>query len=332
MLTRRTLLAGIAPVVLRAEPRLLAVHKIWDQAPHNAFTDLVRFRDRWFCAFREGKGHASPDGRMRILTSRDGRDWTSAAVVASDRGDLRDAKLCVTPQGELMLSGAAALIPSTPHRHQSMAWFSKDGKQWSEAYPIGDPDFWLWRVTWHNGFAYSSGYSTHVNRTLRTFRLYRSADGRKFEPLVENLGIAHSPGESTIRFAKNGDAICLLRRDPYTGQPPIPASAATALVGRAQPPYTKWDWKDTGTRIGGPNFIALPDGRHIAAVRLHDGKVRTALCWLDVDGARIGEFLTLPSGGDSSYAGLVLQEGVLHVSYYSTHEERTSIYLATVRI
>jgi hypothetical protein len=22
--------------------------KIWDQAPHNAFTDLVRFNDHWF--------------------------------------------------------------------------------------------------------------------------------------------------------------------------------------------------------------------------------------------------------------------------------------------
>ena len=46
--------------------------KIWDQAPHNAFTDLVRFNDRWFCVFREGKGHVSPDGALRVITSVDG--------------------------------------------------------------------------------------------------------------------------------------------------------------------------------------------------------------------------------------------------------------------
>ncbi|MBL8177756.1 MAG: hypothetical protein JNK48_23970 [Bryobacterales bacterium] len=333
MFTRRLFLAtGLAPAIVRSQPRILDVRRIWNQAPHNAFTDLVRFRRRWFCAFREGQGHASPDGRMRILTSQNARDWTSASLVQSARGDLRDAKLCVTPAGQLMLSGAAALTPSTPHRHHSLAWFSNDGVHWSEPHPIGDPDFWLWRVTWHGNAAYSSAYSTQVNRNLRTFRLYRSEDGRKFHTLVENLGIPNSPGESTIRFAPNGDAVCLLRRDPYTGQPPIPASAATALIGRAQPPYTKWTWQDTGTRVGGPNFIQLPDGRHIAALRLHDNKVRTALCWLDVDRARIEEFATLPSSGDSSYAGLVLQGGTLHVSYYSTHEDKTSIYLAQVKL
>lgn len=333
MFTRRLFLAtGIAPAIIRAEPRVLEVRKIWDQAPHNAFTDLVRFRDRWFCAFREGKGHVSPDGRMRILSSKDGRQWTPASEVKSASGDLRDAKLCVTPNGRLMLSGAAALIPSTPHRHQSMAWFSQDGSQWSEQHPIGDPDFWLWRVTWHRGVAYSTGYSTQINRNQRTFRLYRSEDGRKFESLVENLGIPNSPGESTIRFAKNGDAICLVRRDPYTGQPPIPATSATAMIGIAKPPYTQWEWKDTGTRVGGPNFIRLPDGRHVAAVRLHDGKVRTALCWMDVNRARIEEFATLPSSGDSSYAGLVMHRDLLYVSYYSSHEERTSIYIARVSL
>ena len=34
---------------------VITVRKIWDKAPHNAFTDLVRFQDRWFCVFREGK-------------------------------------------------------------------------------------------------------------------------------------------------------------------------------------------------------------------------------------------------------------------------------------
>jgi hypothetical protein len=332
MLTRRSLLAcGLAPAIVRAEPRLVEVRKIWDQGAHNAFTDLVRFRGRWYCCFREGKGHVSADGHMRILMSKDTREWTSAAIVRADNADLRDAKLCVTPRNELMLSGAAALIPSTPHRHQSMAWFSKDGAQWSGAVTIGDPDFWLWRVTWHGKAAYSTGYSTQVNRNQRTFRLYRSEDGRKFQTIVENLGIPNSPGESTIRFNRDGEAICLLRRDPYNGQPSIPATAATALVGRAHAPYTKWDWKDTATRVGGPNFIRLPDGRYVAVVRLHDGKVRTALCWLDIDRAKLDEFLPLPSGGDSSYAGLVVEGDTLRISYYSTHEQKTSIYLAKVR-
>jgi hypothetical protein len=32
----------------------------------------VRFRGEWFCVFREGKAHVSPDGALRIITSKDG--------------------------------------------------------------------------------------------------------------------------------------------------------------------------------------------------------------------------------------------------------------------
>jgi hypothetical protein len=60
--------------------------------------------------------------------------------------------------------------------------------------------------------------------------------------------------------------------------------------------------------------------------------VRTALCWLDVEAGKLTEFLTLPSGGDTSYPGLVFYEGLLWVSYYSSHEGKTSIYLAKVKL
>lgn len=60
----------LATGALRAdEPKLLGVQKIWDRAPHNAFTDLVRFQDRWFCVFREGQGHVSPDGALAVAAS-----------------------------------------------------------------------------------------------------------------------------------------------------------------------------------------------------------------------------------------------------------------------
>jgi hypothetical protein len=42
--------------------------------------------------------------------------------------------------------------------------------------------------------------------------------------------------------------------------------------------------------------------------------------------------LLLPSGGDNSYPGLVLHDGKLWVSYYSSHEGKTSIYLAEIEL
>jgi len=299
---------------------IVEARKIWNQAPHNAFTSLVRFQSRWFCSFREGKAHVSPDGAIRIITSSNGRDWESAARLASATADLRDPKLSITPDRRLMLTAAGALHQSAEFKHQTFAWFSRDGHAWTEPQPIGEPNFWLWRVTWHGREAYGVGYDTAGrNRT----RLYRSRDGARFTPLVDTFFDRGFPNEASIIFLKDGTALCLLRRD---GDP------ATAQLGQARPPYRDWSWQDAGVRVGGPNLICLPDGRIVAAVRLYDGKVRTALCWLDAASGRLTEFLTLPSGGDTSYAGLVWHDRLLWVSYYSSHEGKTSIYLAKVKL
>ena len=77
-------------------------------------------------------------------------------------------------------------------------------------------------------------------------------------------------------------------------------------------------------------MVRLPDGRLVAAVRLYDGAVRTSLAWVETERGRFTEFLKLPSGGDCSYAGLVWPEELLWVSYYSSHEGKSSIYLAKV--
>ena len=307
-----------------AEPatkaEIVSVKKIWDQAPHNAFTDLIRFKDRWYCCFREGATHVAPDGALRVITSTDGEKWAPAARIARQGADLRDPKLCLTPDGRLMLSGVAAFPQGSPVRYRSMAWFSGDGKDWGEGREIAEPNFWLWRPAWHDRTAYGVGYATAGPKFAR---LYSSPDGVEWKTLVEILVDKDHPNESALTFLDDGTCLCLVRRE---------AGTATGLLGRAKPPYTEWAWKDTGTRVGGPAMRRLPDGRILAAVRLYDKKVRTALCWVDAEAGTLTEFLTLPSGGDCSYAGMVFHDGLLWVSYYSSHEGKTSIYLAKVRL
>ena len=95
---------GAVPVTVE----LVEVKKIWDKAPHSAFTDLARWNCKFYCAFREGRGHVSADGKIRILQSKDGNVWESAALVELEGYDLRDAHLSVTPDERLMLLGGAA--------------------------------------------------------------------------------------------------------------------------------------------------------------------------------------------------------------------------------
>jgi hypothetical protein len=298
--------------------KLIEVLKIWDKASHNAFTDLVRFQGCWFCVFREGTAHVSPEGALRVISSLDGSNWESSAHISSPDSDLREAKITVTPNGQLMLSGAEALHDKSEYSHQSVVWFSDDGRIWSEKQNIGDPNFWIWRITWHHDTAYAIGYSCGEDKLIR---LYRSNDGKQFDILVDRLLDIGYPNETSIVF--DGDtSYCLLRRD---GDP------NSGLLGISQPPYTKWEWKDLGIRLGGPHMLLLPDSRLLAAVRLYDGETRTSLGWIDPQEGTFTESLQLPSGGDTSYAGLVLQNDLLWISYYSSHEGKTAIYLAKIK-
>lgn len=312
------LLAVTAGLAQAPRPQLLEARMIWDAGGHNAFTGLVQFRGRWFCVFREGKSHVSPDGAIRVITSCDGAQWRPVALITAPGADLRDPKLTVSPDHRLMLSAASVVHQPAGTALHTVAWTSANGADWSQPREIGEANFWLWRITWFRKMAYGVGYSTAGQPSIR---LYQSPDGVQFDPLVPNLYDQGEPNETSLLFAKDSSALCLLRRD-----------AGNALLGASRPPYRDWTWKDLGKKLGGPHMLRLPDGRIVAAGRLHDDKVRTGLCWLDPAAGTLTEFLALPSGGDTSYPGLVFSKGVLWVSYYASHEGKTSIYLAKVRL
>jgi len=301
------------PLVKRARAT-----RIWQQGDHNAFTDLCLFQGRYYCVFREAAAHVSPDGALRILQSSDGKRWRSVALIQSPIADLRDGKLVVTPDDRLQLLGAGALHDRSVYSYQSYVWFSADGERWSDAIEVGEPNVWLWRLTWHQGYAWAIGYN--CGGGPRSVRLYRSEDGEHFSVWVQTLNQQGYPNESALLFLPDERAVCLLRRDPDV-----------ALIGIANPPYFEWTWQALNCRVGGPQCLLLPDGRILAAVRLYDHRVRTSLAWLDVENACLTEVLQLPSAGDTSYAGMVWQHGRLAVSYYSSHQGRTAIYFSRPR-
>lgn len=297
---------------------MFTVKLLWDEAPHNAFTDLLFHRGHFWCAFREGSGHVSDDGRIRVLTSEDGNAWENHSCLNIDNMDLRDAKLASHPDGGLMLSAMAVQRDVEPHLKQTYVWRLHGDGPWSNKAPIGEPDYWLWGTSWHQKHCYSLAYN-YISKGVCHVRLYRSGASLNFEPWVPELGISGYANESAIRFTDDHKALCLLRRDPDNG-----------LLGTAEPPYTQWSWQDLGMRIGGPAMIQLPDGRWIVAARRHEEKQYfTSLFQLELSSAKLKTIVDLPSGGDTSYPGLVWLKGTLWVSYYSSHEGQSNIYLAS---
>lgn len=312
------------PLVAQPTPSIVSIRQIWDRAPHNAFTDLIRFQDQWICVFREGQSHVSPDGALRVISSRDSNQWESVALIQSTDSDLRDAKITTTPDGRLMLSGAEAMHEPGEYKHQSLVWFSDDGRVWSPPHEVGDRDFWLWRTTWHKSTAYGFGYGTRDDN--RSIRLYSSSDGKSFQTLVKNVFDEGYPNETSMVFLADDTCYCLLRRDARGDR-----DSPSAQLGSSLPPYQEWQWQDLGVKIGGPHMILIPDVGLVATVRLYDGAARTSLCQVDTEAGTLKEILKLPSAGDTSYAGMVWYDDQLWISYYSSHEDKTSIYLAQVR-
>jgi hypothetical protein len=302
---------------------LLQTDMVWDDAPHNAFTDLIRYQDQWYLAFREATSHTydSPAGSLRVLRSNDGLSWQSAALIeyGTPADDLRDARLTIAPDGRLMLNGA--LAPSSDYGdRQSYAWFSEDGTNWSSPVAVGEYNWWLWGVERRptDNKLYGVGYRT--DGSPHTTRLYRSDDGEQYEVIVPTL-TAHSwSNETALVLRDDGSAVALVRRN-----------GAGGLVGTSSGDLTDWSFQDTGVPIGGPALFELPTGDLIAATRLYDGRQRTSLSRLDPATGTLTEMLELPSGGDTSYPGMVLHDGKLWVSYYSSHEGKAKIYVAQVR-
>lgn len=319
-------LAGGCGFCMAAEPSmdqpvLVEVRKIWDQAEHSAFTDLIRFKDRWFCTFREADSHVGGrDGRIRVITSAEGRDWASAALIAESGVDLRDPKLSITPDGRLMIvAGGSVYQERRLLGRQPRVCFSADGRDWTAPAPVCESGDWLWRVTWHEGVAWGVSYRAGAPEG-EVLALMRSTDGLRYER-VRPLDLTGRPNETTLRFRPDGTMLALVRRE---------AESRHAMIGSSRPPYTEWTWHETAHQVGGPNFVILPDGRMWAAGRSYPGGARTVLAHLTPTAYE--PVLTLPSGGDTSYPGLVWHEGLLWMSYYSSHEGKTCIYLARIRL
>jgi len=316
-----------APAATQAtitSPTIVSVKKIWDKGAHNAFTDLIRFQDKWYCAFREADGHVKGDGKLRVIVSPDGEAWESAALLAEEGIDLRDPKLSVTPDNRLMvLAGGSVYRGGKLVGRQPRAAFSGDGRKWTPTQRILSEGEWLWRVTWREGRAYGVAYNAPADKSKAadwSLRLVASRDGVNYEEIAK-LDVPDRPNETTLRFRDNGEMIALVRRE---------GGNTFGWIGVSQPPYKSWQWHETKHRLGGPNFIQLPDGSFWAAGRSHPGGVKTVLVRFGPETYQ--PVLTLPSGGDCSYPGLVWHDGLLWMSYYSSHEGKTSIYLARIRV
>ena len=261
--------------------------------------------------------------------------------------DLRDPKFCTCEDGRLILSMGGSIYDGTPEPGalrkltgaRSRVAFSADGRTWNVPQPVCEDNQWLWRVTQRPpGLPYFEndprgvpamffgiGYPTNVPEAVSKLSLWESEDGVKFTRAASpDPGRSQYLNETTLRFDEQGNMMALARSD---------RKGTNAFFGICKPPYKDWSWTDTGHIIHGPDFIRLADGRTFYAGRdIVDGKANTTVGIITATGQAM-PMLVLPSGGDCSYPGLAEgPDGQLFVSYYSSHEGKTAIYFARLKM
>jgi hypothetical protein len=220
----------------------------------------------------------------------------------------------------------------------SVVSFSKDGRVWSALQKINfknlaENRFWLWRPIWHKGMAYGVAYQADPESPPNQRRFYafvcRSRDGINYERISEDI---IGGTEAALDFDKNDVLTIALRGS--SRQP-------KALLLQSRPPYASWTKRELtadlgGDQIGGPALLRLLDGKLLGAGRRFSDKPssehRAGLFLIDADNATMTNLLIFPSGGDTSYPGLVWHNNRLWVSYYSSHEGKSSIYLAQIEM
>jgi len=306
------------------------VQRISPASPHSAFTDL---RENPFdescnsllCCYRQGTNHISSDGYIvicKISTVTNSRIFQRVRLPG---WDLRDPKFCF--DGRRLFVTAYA-----KHKHtqtgtvttKMVSCFSTTGESWSTLKNFGEHGWWLWRLTWHKDTAFGFAY----NRRLQRLDLYEGNPSKRVNLLKQGVlsfekhGAGY-PNESHILFDDNDQATAIVRRD---------ADTFSAKLGFSHPPYTRWDWHDLGSYVGGPAMLALTKTHFLVAGRDWNGKaLKTKLWLLSMPTITLTPLLTLPSKGDNSYPGIVRQGDTLYISYYSGHRDNeTRVYLASI--
>ena len=318
------------------------VRRVFHNGEHNAFTDLVKFKDKFYLTFR-----SCPDGHMVfssasviVLVSDDAISWRQVHRFRVKHRDTRDPHFLVFDDKLFVYTGTwysgegeLDRADYDLNQHLGFAVWTANGSEWSDPVMLeGTFGHYIWRASAHEGRAFLCGRR----------KIGFDIPPRGEPDAVESLMLESDDGlvwrkratfqptsgdETAFLFEANGDVLAVGRR-----------GRGNAQLLRSKPPYADWTRQDLGRYIGGPLVArwgerVIVGGRHATS----DRGQKTALYWLVDD--QLQQFAELPSGGDTSYPGFVsLGANKAIVSWYSSHENNaegvpiTAIYMADLVI
>lgn len=147
-----------------AEVEVTNIRRAYHNGEHNAFTDMIRWKGKFWLTFRScPDGHmVHPTSSIRILYSYDGNEWVEAHQFSVKRRDTRDPHFLIFRDQLFVYTGTwwsgDDTLPREKYnlnQHLGYAVYSKDGESWSDPTQLeGTYGHYIWRAATFGDKAY----------------------------------------------------------------------------------------------------------------------------------------------------------------------------------
>ena len=330
---------------------------------HNAFTDLLFWRDYYWLVYVSSPSHFK-NSKSCLVLMRSGSsfgdstpnkswdspfDWQEIRRFDGAVEDIRDPKLGII--NDRLYVFALLNKRFDPEPYKTIVAHSDDGVAWTGFEDVTPAGWLLGRPVTTDGICW---YAPAHRIDTGTAVLLRSTDGVNWSICSTIFeGKLERADETAIHFLKNGSLVAVTRLE--AGSSLFGSEQAATLISISVPPFTHWNevTRSRLTRLDSPVLFSLAlrgkqDNRsdeHLYAVGRRQtrvrapfekqgsafGRKRTALFRVNLPlmnhdllgnltsdkAAGLVHLVDLPSSGDTAYAGVVVRDKKVIISYYT---------------
>ena len=317
----------------RAQVNQEVVVETWDIAndgSHNSNTDMIEWQGQFYLSYVSSPYHFGNDASvMHIKRSSDlGRTWEELSTFNPENDDIRDPKFAVI--GERLFLYALKNDSFVAEPYITVYSYTEDGETWTQFETIPELDGWLfWRPkTQDDETFYNAAYWWEHGKSV----LLNTSDGINWK-IVSVINEGERNDETEIEFLPDSRILATARLEyAYYADGAFGDKRGATLITVSESPYENWTelTQSLVTRLDGPYLFSY-HGRIYAVGRYQPdlgksgpltdqgsifSRKRTALYEVRLDGLL---YLTdLPSAGDTSYEGVILDGDTAYISYYTS--------------
>lgn len=300
--------------------------KLWavvSNSLHNSNSDMIFWNGKFFLIHASSPFHfGTTECKLVLKQSLDAKHWEIVKLFSLINEDIRDPKLAVIK--DKLFIYALKNVGFDPEPYDTVWCSSVNGREWTEWKAVTGYNGWLfWRpksldgITW-----YVPAYWWEHGKSI----LLKSADGIHWDK-VSKIYEGLKNDETAIDFLPDGRMISTARLEGtgnYFGD-----KTGCTLISTADYPYKHWkNNKSYVTRLDGP--VLFSHNKNLYAIGRYQPKIgfltnqgsilsrkRTSVYLVEEN--QLSWLSDLPSAGDTSYGGVVLNDDYLYVCYYSNN-------------